>query len=145
MRHGPPETPGINHKRQHSATDESLDNVAGMASPAITPSINIEASINDADAESDYGSDFSPEQELLVEALLLQQEATVTDDNPIINDIEDEPRQALRLPRVAGREQQMSPLFQAARAAEEVAEQISRSIKTREYPDCKRPNAPRHV
>ncbi|TVY15279.1 Exonuclease V [Lachnellula arida] len=101
-----------------------------MASPAITPDIETSATINDA--ESDYGSDFSPEQEQIVEALLSQQQ--VADDNPILNDIEDEPRQALRLPRVVGREER-SPLFQAARAAEEVAKQISKSIKTREYPD----------
>ncbi|TVY48457.1 Exonuclease V [Lachnellula cervina] len=101
-----------------------------MASPAITPDIETSATINDA--ESDYGSDFSPEQEQIVEALLSQQQ--VADDNPILNDIEDEPRQALRLPRVVGREER-SPLFQAARAAEEVAEQVSKSIKTREYPD----------
>lgn len=112
-----------------------------MASPAITP--NIELSLNDA--ESDYGSDFSPEEELIVEALLSQQH--VPDDNPIVTDIEDhEPRpSSLRLPRVVvGREEQ-SPLFQAARAAEEVAEQISKSVKTREYPDCKIFRAPRHV
>jgi exonuclease V len=115
-----------------------IDNVAGMASPAITP--DIETPLNDA--ESDHGSDFSPEQEQIVEALLSQQQ--VVDDNPIINDIEDEPRQALRLPHVVGREQK-SPLFQAARAAEEVAEQISKSIKTHEYPDCKTFCAPRHV
>lgn len=109
-----------------------------MASPAV----NLDIGTTLDDAESDYGSDFSPEQEQIVEALLSQQQ--VTDDNPIINDIEDEPRQALRLPRIVGREQ-MSPLFQAARAAEEVAEQISKFVKTREYPDCKTFCAPRHA
>ena len=111
-----------------------------MASPAVTPDIETSTSLNDP--ESDYGSDFSPEQEQIVEALLSQQQ--VTDDNPITNDIEDEPRQALRLPRVVGREQK-SPLFQAARAAEQVAEQISNSVKTRKYPDCKTFCAPIHA
>ena len=111
-----------------------------MASPAINPDIETSAAIYDV--ESDYGSDFSPEQEQIVEALLSQQQ--VADDNPILNDIEDEPRQALRLPRIVGREER-SPLFQAARAAEEVAEQISKSIKTREYPDCKIFYASRHA
>ncbi|TVY59677.1 putative exonuclease V [Lachnellula suecica] len=100
-----------------------------MASPAIIPD-TLAPPLNDL--ESDYGSDFSPEEELIVEALLSQQQ--LRDDNPIITDIEDEPRQALRLPRVVGREER-SALFQAARAAEQIAEQISNSVKTREYPD----------
>ena len=102
-----------------------------MASPTITDTT--EESMNDAD--TDYGSDFSPEEEQIVERLLSGQ---VEDDNPIVNEIEHhDPRQTLRLPRIFGREEK-SPLFQAARAAEKVAEQMVKSIKTGEqYPDCK--------
>ncbi len=103
-----------------------------MASPAANqPS---EQSTNDGD--SDYGSDFSPEEVLIVEGLLSGQQ--IQDDNPIVNEIgQNEPRRTLRLPRVLGREER-SPLFQAARAAEQVAEQIARSVKSDEqYPDCK--------
>jgi exonuclease V len=103
-----------------------------MASPAT--SNDIEEPLNDDD--TDYGSDFSPEEAILVEQLLSGKLAE--DDNPIVNDIEHhEARQNLRLPRVFGKEER-SPLFQAARAAEQVAEQISHSIKRGEhYPDCK--------
>lgn len=103
-----------------------------MASPAT--SNDIEEPLNDVD--TDYGSDFSPEEADVVEQLLSGKH--VEDDNPIVNDIEHhDPRQSLRLPRVFGT-QERSPLFQAARAAEQVAQQISRSIKSgQQYPDCK--------
>ena len=105
-----------------------------MASPAT--SNDIEEPLNDDD--TDYGSDFSPEEAVLVEQLLSGKH--IEDDNPIVNDIEHhDARQNLRLPRVFGREER-SPLFQAARAAEQVAEQISKSVKSGEhYPDCKHP------
>jgi exonuclease V len=106
-----------------------------MASPAT--SNDIEEPLNEDD--TDYGSDFSPEEAILVEQLLSGK--LVEDDNPIVNEIEHhETRQNLRLPRVFGKEER-SPLFQAARAAEQVAEQISNSIKRSEhYPDCKQPS-----
>jgi exonuclease V len=94
-----------------------------MASPAtkLLPSDPIE------DIDTDYGSDFSPEQELIIDQLLLSQGTTTEDDNPIVNDIErHDALQTLRLPRIFGREER-SPLFQAARAAEQVVEQISQS------------------
>jgi exonuclease V len=101
-----------------------------MASPAT--SNDIEEPLNDVD--TDYGSDFSPEEAVIVEQLLSGK--NVEDDNPIVNDIEHhDARQNLRLPRIFGREER-SPLFHAARAAEQVAEQISKSIKRGEhYPD----------
>jgi exonuclease V len=101
-----------------------------MASPATN---TFKLPLNDGG--SDYGSDFSPEEEQIVERLLSGQPAE--DDNPIVNEIEhNDPQRTLRLPRVFGREER-SPLFQAARAAESVAKQI-KSIKTgQRYPDCK--------
>ena len=102
-----------------------------MASHAT--SNDIEEPLNDED--TDYGSEISPEDAILAEQQLSGKHAE--DDNPIINDIEHhDPRQNLRLPRVFGREEK-SPLFQAARAAEQVAGQISQSVKRGDpYPDC---------
>lgn len=104
-----------------------------MASPATTSVTNPSTSV-DIDADSDYGSDFSPEQDYIVARLLSGK--NIEDDNPIVNEIEHhDARQTLRLPRVFGREER-SPLFQAARAAEKIAEQIAQSVKCGEYPDC---------
>lgn len=101
-----------------------------MASPATT----VTDPANEIDTDTDYGSDFSPEQEQIVERLLSGKH--VEDDNPITNEVEHhDPRQSLRLPRVFGREEK-SPLFQAARAAERIAEQIAESTSG-EHPDCK--------
>ena len=105
-----------------------------MASPAIEAQVG--TFINDG--ESDYGSDFSPEEEQIVSRLLSGQQIEI-EDNPISNIEHNEPAQTLRVPRVFGRKQK-SPLFEAARVAEEVAEQISKSVKTsNHYPDCKSP------
>lgn len=103
-----------------------------MASPANIPT-SIEISLSDA--ESDYGSDFSPEEELIVAQLL------ANEDNPIVNDIEHHGEErTLRLPRVLGRDGR-SPLFEAVRDAEKVAEQISETVRKASasagYPDCK--------
>ncbi len=108
-----------------------------MASPAT----NCEPP--DLDEDTDYGSDFSPEEELIVAQLLSLPTPEVLDDNPIVNDdieidLQDEGnqhRQTLRLPRVFGREER-SPLFQAAMAAEKVAEQIHRSVGGEGDQDC---------
>jgi len=101
-----------------------------MASPAI---YTIEESLNDGD--TDYGSDFSSEEDQIVRRLLSGQ--AEIEDNPIVNEIEYHGSdQVLRVPRVFGREER-SPLYQAARAAEQVAEQISQSVKASKYPDCK--------
>jgi exonuclease V len=102
-----------------------------MASPAIE-----EATVEPLDDnDTDYGSDFSPEEEQIVQRLLSR---GVEELNPIIPEIEQNgPQQDLRLPRVFGREAR-SPLSQAVRAAERVAEHINNSIESGEhYPDCK--------
>jgi len=91
--------------------------------------------VNEEDPDTDYGSDFSPEEDLIIQRLLSGK--IDIEDNPIVNDIEhhDAPK-TIRVPRVYGREQR-SPLFEAARAAENVAGRISNSIKTADnYPDC---------
>lgn len=127
---------GHRHHHRILAPTHGLNrDLAGMASPAT--SNDIEGLLNDND--TDYGSDFSPEEAILVEQLLSGK--VVEDDNPIVNEIEHhEAPQNLRLPRVFGKEER-SPLFQAARAAEQVAEQISNSIKRGEhYPDCEQPS-----
>lgn len=102
-----------------------------MASPAPV------ATINDAmsDVDTDYGSEFSPEEEQLVERLISGQIAI--EDNPIVNQFESHNgQQTLHVPRILGREQR-SPLFEAARAAEELAQQLSHSVENRQqYPDC---------
>jgi exonuclease V len=103
-----------------------------MASPAIE-----EATVEPLDDnDTDYGSDFSPEEEQIVQRLLSR---GVEEVNPIIPEIEQNgPQQDLRLPRVFGGESR-SPLYQAVRAAERVAEHINNSIESSEhcYPDCK--------
>jgi exonuclease V len=109
----------------------SLD---GMASPATT-STRIEA-IQD-DIESDYGSDFTPEEELIVAQLLSR---NAVEDNPIVNDVEHhEAEHTLRIPRTAG--DSLFPgsvLLQAAKAAEKVSEQINAAAGGDiAYPDCK--------
>jgi exonuclease V len=110
-----------------------------MASPATKE--HLEQSVNDG--ESDYGSDFSPEEAETLGKLLSWKPIEDVEDNPIVNEIEHhDPQRTLRLPRKLGREQ-MAPLFQAARAAGEVAEEIRKSIKTdKQYPDCKSPSRP---
>lgn len=95
-----------------------------MASPA---TITITEPPHEIDSDTDYGSDFSPEEEQIVDRLLSGKH--VEDDNPIINEIEHhDPWQILRLPRAFGKEER-SPLFQAARAAERVAEQIAQTVR----------------
>ena len=113
-----------------------------MASPAT--SNDHSEPLNDVD--TDYGSDFSPEEAHIVEQLLSSTPLVpaVEDDNPILNDIEDHDTQGMQNLRLPGRRvfgvEERSPLFQAARAAEQVAEQISRAVKGGEhYPDCKSP------
>jgi exonuclease V len=105
-----------------------------MASPA--PVAIVEGAMSDGD--TDYGSDFSPEEAQIVERLIAGQVAI--EDNPIVNEVEYHgAERTLRLPHILGREQK-SPLFEAARAAEEVAQHISNSVKSNEhYPDCKFP------
>jgi exonuclease V len=104
-----------------------------MASPA--PATDLAGVVNNDD--SDYGSDFSPEEEQIVERLLSAQIVVQIEDNPIVTQVENhDAKQSLRLPRILGREQR-SLIFEAARAAEKVAQQISDSVTNGEhYPDC---------
>jgi exonuclease V len=94
----------------------------------------IDGSINDD--ETDYGSDFSPEEEQQLLDLVSGQQQVKPEDNPIVTEVEHHDEQTLRLPRTLGRELR-SPLFQAARAAEEVAGRISRSVQNGSYTDRK--------
>ncbi|ESZ98722.1 putative exonuclease V [Sclerotinia borealis F-4128] len=96
-----------------------------------------EAKLPQNNGDSDYGSDFSPEEFEIVERLLspvhLCREATEIEDNPIVNNIEyHESECTLRLPRVIGKEQ-ISPLLRAIRDAERVAGQINNSVAKREH------------
>lgn len=79
------------------------------------------------DDDSNYGSDFSPEEAQIIESLLSPKFVDI-EDNPILNGIEHHGRPSiLRLPHALGHEQR-STLFQAARAAERVAEKLSDSV-----------------
>jgi exonuclease V len=108
-----------------------------MASPAIETPV----AIAQTDAQSDYGSDFSPEEEQIVSRLLSGH--IDIEDNPITltNVEQNEAAHSLRIPRIFGN-QPKSPLFEATRAAEDVAEQISKSVKTSGYPNCERHRNP---
>ena len=100
-----------------------------MASPAIDA-----AGAND---DSDYGSDFSPEEVTIVQRLLSGH--VEIEDNPIVNVPEyHEAGRTLRFPHIFSRGER-SPIYQAARSAEQVAEQINSSVKAGKYPDCKCP------
>ncbi|KAI9645503.1 hypothetical protein NHQ30_006243 [Ciborinia camelliae] len=114
--------------RHARATGNSI----GMASPATEEPEQLQNIV-----DSDYGSDFSPEEVEIVEKLLSpvhpRSEATEIEDNPIVNDIKyHESERTLRPPRVVGKEQ-FSPLLQAIRDAERIAGQINASVAKREY------------
>lgn len=105
-----------------------------MASSAITPKI---IAISSADLESDYGSDFSPEEEAIVAKLLAQ---TAVEDNPIVNDVEYHgAKHTLRIPRaVRSAVPSEGVLLHAVRAAEKISEQINEVISGDvAYPDCR--------
>lgn len=86
--------------------------------------------------ETDYGSDFTPEEEDILLDLASAKQQVEIEDNPIITGIEHHDEQTLRIPRTLGRESR-SPLFQAAKAAEEVAQQILGTVKDGSYSGCK--------
>jgi exonuclease V len=88
------------------------------------------------DDETDYGSDFSPEEAEILLDLASRKQRLDTEDNPIVTDIEDHGEQALRVPRALGRGSR-SPLFQAARAADEAAERIGTSVENDADANCK--------
>jgi exonuclease V len=91
-------------------------------------------SINDD--ETDYGSDFSPEDAEILFDLASGKQQFDSEDNPIVTEIEHHEEQTLRIPRTLCRESK-SPLFQAAAAADEAAQQISSSLKKGKFMDCK--------
>jgi len=87
---------------------------------------------DESDNDTDYGSEFSPEVEQIVEQLLAGK--TDIEDNPIASQFErNDAPQTLRVPRVFGRGQ-MSLLYEAASAAEGVAAQLNQAVQ---YPDCR--------
>ncbi|RDW91908.1 putative exonuclease V [Coleophoma crateriformis] len=103
--------------------------ICGMASPANTVSIAQDESATEPEDISDYGSDFSPEEQEIVERLITRQQVEAIEDNPIVTEVEhyDAPR-SLHLPRILGREQQ-SLLYRAVMDAEIVAGDIDMSIQ----------------
>jgi exonuclease V len=108
-----------------------------MASPALQSPL---PEPQNDDNDTDYGSDFSAGEEEIVSRLLSGASPVLEEDNPITTEIEyHDAQQTLRLPRIyaIGDREERSPLFQAARAAEKVAEQLSRIVKGEQYPDRK--------
>lgn len=87
------------------------------------------------DNESDYGSDFTPEEEEIVATLLSAR--VLEDDNPIVNEVEHTDTQSvLKLPRALGSKTE-SALFQAINAADRVAEDIDNIFKVEEHSHSK--------
>lgn len=107
-----------------------------MASPASALPVQ-------EDNESDYGSDFTFEEEQIVTSLVSN--ATVDDDNPILNAVDHADLSGtLKLPRIQGREER-STRYEAARAAEVVTDQINKSVETSlQYTDCRLPSVSQH-
>jgi exonuclease V len=107
-----------------------------MASPVTDKQVAIPTK----DSGSDFGSDFSPEEEQILLQLLKGHQIEI-EDNPIIHGTDQNgAQQTLRVPLLFRREQD-SPLYQAARAAEEIAENISEAVNSRgDHPDCKSPS-----
>jgi exonuclease V len=104
-----------------------------MASSATVCSVPLD------DIDTDYGSDFSPEEEVIIQQLLSRDTAssiTPEDESPIVNDIQyHNAWHALHLPRTLSGEEK-SLLFQAARAAEQITKEITQSIRGENYSDC---------
>jgi hypothetical protein len=106
---------------------------ASMAGPAAHA-----PHFNDSDNETDYGSDFSPEEQLIVEQLLAIETSAVVEaeDNPITNDVEFVP-----LPytgpilRVLGREVRIEKTYEE-RAVERQRLEVEFDAG---YPDCESP------
>lgn len=113
--------------------------LGGMASPANIASIMHHDLAREQEDISDYGSDFSPEEQEIVERLITERQIEVevaVEDNPIVTEVEhyDAPR-SLRLPRLLGREYQ--PSFQKYFTdSGKVAGHISRPVQTGNHADC---------
>jgi len=85
-----------------------------------------------SDNDTDYGSEFTAEEEQLVEQLLAGK--TDIEDNPIASHFElNDAQQTLRVPRTFGREQRHL-LYEAASAAERNAAQLDQIV---EHSNCR--------
>jgi hypothetical protein len=111
---------------------------SGMASPA-TKSSNFYAQ---ARGDSDYGSDFSAEEEEIVNRLLAEQERVeVIEDNPVVTDFEyHDQAQTVRVPWVIGRGRVSDALLEESGITKDT--RLSSAAIQPEYPDCKVPPYP---
>ena len=100
----------------------------GMASPATTSSdFNTQA-----EGDCDYGSDFSAEEEEIVNRLLVEIE--VIEDNPIVTDLEyHDPTQTVRVPQVIGRER-INGLLEESNIAKD--DRLSSAAVQSDHWDC---------
>jgi hypothetical protein len=103
----------------------------GMTSPATTIS-DFHAQVK---CDSDYGSDFSAEEEEIVNRLLGQQERVeVIEDNPIVIDLEyHDSAQTVRVPRVIGRGRISAALMEESSIAKDNA--LSSLAVQSDHPD----------
>src|SRR6266487_125447 len=79
------------------------------------------------DDNSDYGSEFSPEEEEIVARLLSAgvESTEEIEDNPIITGVEHhEPAQAVRLPRVLARERRSQTLGDGKTSVNDIASPV---------------------
>lgn len=108
----------------------------GMASPATTIS-NFYAQ---AGGDSDYGSDFSAEEEEIVNRLLAEQERVeVIENNPIVTDLEyHDPAQTVRVPRVIDRGRISDALLAESNITKDT--RLSSAAIQPEHQDCKLPH-----
>ncbi len=95
----------MTHSSQHHSLSSWLEAPVsvGMACPATEAFF----SATEGEGESDYGSEFSPEEEEIVNRLLIAspEPSEATEDNPIVTDVEyNDPVQTVRVLRVIGRE-----------------------------------------
>jgi hypothetical protein len=104
----------------------------GMASPATTSS-DFRAKV---EGDSDYGSDFSAEEEEIVSRLLAEQERVeVIEDNTIVTDLEyHDPAENVRVPRVIGRRRISDALLEESSVAKDNG--LSRAAVKSEQPGC---------
>lgn len=84
---------------------------------------------NEKEEDTDYGSDFSPEEEQIMERLLASK--TDIEDNPIASGFEkNDTQHKLRVPNVSGTNK--STMHEAASAAER---STAHRYKTTQYPE----------